>query len=242
VRGLPDARKEGNRWFCSQGHFLSYRGDFGDSRPRKRLRRTRAVLKWALLSFGAFSLLAVALALVPALGDENKSNPRGGKRATAPNSPSHAVALGKVGGAYRGWRLRITSVTPNAVSFLGDEQRNPPHAREFRVSVTATYRGPGHATLQDLFDRTYVKGSHNVAYSADSGDLNCARQMPDDPWSAVRPLNQGQARDVFSGATVRGHLCFAVAANDAKTLALFVEPKGCSLACTKRLWFALRKR
>jgi hypothetical protein len=51
---------------------------------------------------------------------------------------------------------------------------------------------------------------------------------------------------VYSGATVKGHLCFTVARNDAKTLVLYVDPPECNNPsakvdpCRKQTWFALQ--
>jgi hypothetical protein len=243
VRGLPDARKEGKLWFCSQGHFLSYTGDFGGSTSRRPLRTVRKVVKWTLLVCGVL-FVAIVVAAIAGVGNESQgdSNRPAGERAAVRNSQADPLPLGKVGGVGGGWRLRVTSVVPNAVSFLGDERQRPQNAQEFRVSISATFAGAGHTAMRDLFARAYVIGTHHVAYSADGGDLNCAARMPGDPWRAARPLNQRSGADVFSGATVRGHLCFAVARNDAKTLVLFVHPPGCGLnTCTKRVWFALRR-
>ena len=60
----------------------------------------------------------------------------------------------------------------------------------------------------------------------------------------VRPLNEA-SKEVFSGAMVKGHLCFEVSRNDASTLVLYVNAPGCNASitgdtCNKQVWFALR--
>jgi len=107
--------------------------------------------------------------------------------------------------------------------------------------VSAKYAGAGHTPLRDLLRRTFVIGSHDVAYPADASDLNCAAAMPAHPSSAATRLNEATV-NVFSQATVTCHLCFAVAANDAQSLALFVQPPRCDVtACARHVWFALRR-
>jgi hypothetical protein len=141
---------------------------------------------------------------------------------------------------WDGWRLRIVSVTPNAVSFLGQKrERIPPGGQELMVSIAATLKAGGHAPLKDLLGRLYVDGSHAAYYSPDSGDLNCAKTAT--PSRLVRPLNETNTL-VFSGRTVRGHLCFQIAKNDATSVVLYVDRPGSktSNTCTKQVWFALR--
>ena len=243
IRGLEDARKEGKLWFCSPSHHLSYRGP---SETKARRRTGRRVLKWVVIVF----VLLVVLAVIPALtgyGKKNSSSRSNHVRraSRARTTQDHPVALGKVGGAYGGWRLRVTSVTPSAVQFLGDQRRRvPEHGQEFMVAVTAKFSGGGHTPVRELFERTYVLGSHHVFYSADSGDLNCAARMPQHPSNAARPLNE-KTGDVFPETTVKGHLCFEVASNDLKALVLYVDAPGCNTSktadtCTKRMWYALR--
>jgi hypothetical protein len=111
------------------------------------------------------------------------------------------------------------------------------------VSIAATFKGGGHANVSDLFDRTFVSGSHRIAYEPDSGDLNCTPTRH--PSRLARPLNDSVAL-VFSEHGARGHLCFAVAENDVQTLALYVDAPGCNTSrtvesCAKQVWFALRQ-
>ncbi len=42
---------------------------------------------------------------------------------------------------------------------------------------------------------------------------------------------------MYSGRTVRGNVCFLIAANDARSLMLYT---GGDFTSTKRVWFALR--
>jgi hypothetical protein len=136
------------------------------------------------------------------------------------------------------------SVTPTAAQFLGQQRRQIlPGGQELMVSIAATYKAGGYAGIRGLLRRLYVDGSHDVFYSPDSGDLNCAAAanaaQPD------RPLNELTRSVVFSGHTVEGHLCFQIASNDAKSAVLFVNSPRCGGSkkydtCTKKVWFALR--
>jgi hypothetical protein len=155
---------------------------------------------------------------------------------------AHPIPLRHTGGVWGGWRLRVTSVAFQAAQLLGSEPRRlPPGGREVMVSVAAKFNGGGHAYVSDLFDRTFVTGLHRIAYEPDSGDLNCALSHSS---RLARPLNESVAL-VFSDHGKRGHLCFAVAENDVKTLALYVDAPGCNTSrtvesCAKQVWFALR--
>jgi hypothetical protein len=122
------------------------------------------------------------------------------------------------------------------------DSESRPTVKSSWFGVVAKYAGGGDTTLPGLFNRTYVIGSHNFAYGPDSIDLNCATNYPPHP-PAVRPLNENDTA-VFSGTTVKGHLCFAIAKNDADALVLYVDAPGCNTAktkdtCTRQIWFAL---
>jgi hypothetical protein len=197
----------------------------------------RRVVRWTLGVVVGLVLVAIVFAVVDNTGSKAKT------RLAAGGSRSNPVQLHVAGGAWDGWRLRIVSVTPNAVSLLGRErQRIPPGGQELMVSIAATLKAGGHAPLKDLLDRLYVDGSHNAFYSADRGDLNCAKSLT--PSRLVRPLNETGVL-VFSERTVRGHLCFQIARNDARSVALYVNRPGCDTSptyetCRKQVWFALR--
>ena len=131
VRGMEDAREEGKLWFCSPSHHLDYRGPSGTKK------RKRKVKKWVLIFVGLFVLLLILPALLAGKKNGKSASTKGNARPVAHttgvrNSQDHPVPMGKVGGAYGGWRLRITTVRPSAVSFLGDNylgyerQRVPP--------------------------------------------------------------------------------------------------------------------
>jgi hypothetical protein len=213
---------------------------------RRPMRALWRVVMWVVIVFALFVGILVVSAIVGDLKHTGKTTTVESVSlpASLRNTQDHPHPLGKFGGAYDGWRLRVTSVRPSAVALLGAiRQRVPAAGQEFMVRVVATYTGQGHTTLPALFKRTYVIGSHNVAYAPDSGDLNCATRFPPPP-NAVRPLNEN-VTTVFPGTTVKGHLCFAIAKNDAKALVLYVDAPRCNTAktrdtCTKQVWFALR--
>ena len=192
VRGLEDARKEGKLWFCSPSHHLSYRGP---SEAKTRKRTGRRIVKWVVIVFA----LLIVLALIPAFVGKDKvktTSSTNRRTSTVRNTQNHPVPLSKVGGAYGGWRLRVTAVRPSAVLFLGDNylgyerQRVPPEGQDFMVSVVAKFTGGGRTSTQDLFERVSVTGVHNVAYQPDAGDLNCARTVPRKAEKVTRPLNE----------------------------------------------------
>jgi hypothetical protein len=143
---------------------------------------------------------------------------------------------------WEGWRLRVTSATPRAIHLFGpDRERIPPGGQEFMVSIAATYGGGGYAPIRELTSRLYADGSHSVFYTPDAGDYNCAKSTAPRP---RRPLNETRAL-VFPGRTLKGHLCFLIAENDARSLVLYVDKPGCRTLkkyddCTQRVWFALR--
>ncbi len=252
VRDAPDARKIGNQWFCSQGHFVSYKGPSGEKKGAARgpVRTVRKILKWTGIVFLVLGVIGL-IASLAGYGTKSKSNNSVGQQHQAVASVSHRntqdnpVPLHANGGAYDGWQLRITSVTPKAVSLLGTQtQTVPVHGQEFMVSVSARFSGGGHTAVRDLFRRMYVLGSHNVFYLADSGDLNCSTTPPKHQEHVSRPLNEA-TRDVFPATTVKGHLCFQIATNDVASLVLYVDPPGCNKSkttdtCTRHVWFALR--
>jgi hypothetical protein len=246
-------RREGKLWFCSQSCFLQYESRagqrhglkhrplpaFANANRRRRGSRVRRAVRWVLIGVG----LLVALSIVGAIvGGETGSKSDASRAAKRGASRSRPVPLHHVGGVWNGWRLRVLSVTPSAVQLLGHE-RQPIAAggQEFMVSLAASYRGGGYGRVRDLVRRLYVDGSHGVYYSPDSGDLNCAARLPA---ASGSPMNETRAL-VFAGHSTRGHLCFQIAKNDAKTLALYVDRPGCNTSkrhdtCTRRVWFALR--
>jgi hypothetical protein len=205
---------------------------------RQTVKRTLAVLA---------TLVAIAVVAQIALDATSSNTPRnadsGPVRLAAGGQRSNPVPLHTVGGVWNGWRLRVRSVTPNAVMFLGhDRLRTPAGGRELMVSIAVTYGGRGQAGIRGLLRRLYVDGSHSAYYAPDSGDLNCAASAT--PSALDRPLNESRAV-VPSRRHVRGHVCFEISANDAGSLVLYVDRPGCNTSkthdnCDHRVWFALK--
>lgn len=70
VRGLPDARKSGGEWFCSQSHLLSYESSghvASKARPRGAARTVRKVVKW-LVVLAALAFAAAVVAAITGVG------------------------------------------------------------------------------------------------------------------------------------------------------------------------------
>ena len=186
---------------------------------------------------GALCALALALAV---LGSRSHAN-------DAPtlvrSAPSASVPVGRAGGVWAGWHLRVTSVVPSAAQLLGAGARKTPAGRQdVMVFMTASYTGSGRGRLSDLLGRLYATGTHPIYYEPDSGDLNCTA-VPGT--SSPRPLNELDVV-VPSGHSTRGHLCFLIAQGDADSLALYVDRPGCNTSrsrdnCKHRVWFALRR-
>jgi hypothetical protein len=215
------------------------------SRPEWRSRRRVA---WML---GGLAALVGVIGLIGAFVGypaSPQAAPKGQatSKSHSGSTPADAVLLRRAGGAYGGWRLRLVAADLDANQYLGYEQRAiPAKSREIMVALAATYSGAGYARVIDLTRRIDLSGSHEF-YSADGGDLGCASRASHlTSLSQVRPLNESNP-EVMSGQTVRGLLCFQIAANDAASLALTVDPPWCKNSakvekCSTHRWFALRK-
>jgi len=250
VKGLEDARQEGKLWFCSPSHHLSYRGPTGKVKQhRGPLRRA---LRWTLIAFGVLIALIVVLAVVGAfIGTATNSKAAKSARktvASGPGSRAHPIPLRRSAAVGGGWKLRIISVTWNADRLAKGPASLPPRhvpvgAQDVMLLVTATFIGGGHAFANDLADRIYVIGKHNAPYQLTSGN-GCG---PGEVYLPPPDLEYTIGRDgqVFSGRTLRGHICFEVAKNDVSSLRLYVKrplPANAALSGQQPslVWFALR--
>ena len=257
VRGLPDARKEGNEWYCSQGHFLeSAAAARAKWKPRRKWRRRIA---WTLGTVVVLfvGLVAVGAALGPTEEPQNGSSGDGRDDATP---------LGQSAAVGGGWRLRVLRVTPNANRLVvaAESKRMEGHsvgqaaprlcdpdypcstpppkgAQDFMVLVSLTYAGGGKDSVDAIVSNgIHVIGAHNVSYDVNS--YSCG-----DVW----PTPSLQYVDtIYSGRTVRGNICFQIAANDASSLKLYTGPPldapsgnyfiDLPEGMKERVWFALR--
>jgi hypothetical protein len=236
------ARREGRLSFCSQSCFLEHesrgRRSTGRSRsrPARPLQLVRKTVKWALIAFGLIAVLAIVLAVV----DTNETTTKpAGHRATR----ATIVRLRRAAAVGDGWRMRIVGIDWNATREVEAASREyqlqtPAHAQNVMLTVTATYAGGGSTLRHDLAGRISAIGKHRVPYPLASGLNNCG------PGEAILPPPDIQPKldtTLFSGTTLRGHICFEVATNDVRSLRLYVEPpltvrgqRG------KRVWFRLR--
>jgi hypothetical protein len=83
-------------------------------------------------------------------------------------------------------------------------------------------------------------GAHKAAYPLTSGLNGCgpgeAKLPPPDLDKIIE--REGQ---VFSGTILRGHICFEIASNDARSLSIYVNPLDTGNGPqSQRIWFALR--
>src|SRR5207253_323162 len=133
-------------WFCSQSCLLQYESSGGRSGRRSRApARGRVgvvkVVRWTLGIVAGLVVVGIVAAVV-----DNTSGGKANTRVAAGAERSNPVPLHVVGGVWDGWRLRILSVTPNAVSLLGKKpERIPPGGQELMVSIAATLKAGGHA-------------------------------------------------------------------------------------------------
>lgn len=191
---------------------------------------------------GAFVVLCVALVVAAILGAGKTGH------SSAPSSPykrASPVPLHRVAAIGGGWRMRVISVDRNAnrevaaVPDYGGLNDAPAHgAQDFRVTLSLTYSGGGKGNANLLLDfGLHAMGVHNAAYGL-IGD-SCGLALPKPSLEHVG--------NVYSGSTVRGHVCFQIAKNDARTLMLFTgnvkDQNGLELVHLdglRRVWFALR--
>jgi hypothetical protein len=248
VRDIPDAERrfEGGKWYCSQSCFLTAESASPSSvrKPSKPRRKWRRRIGWTV---GVIVALIVGLSVLGAFVDTSSttsgaSDKRSGKSAGKESSP---VALGHYGGVWGGWRLRLTAYTPHAFEYDYVYPRKLPlGASEVMVAATARYAGGGSADLADLTRRIYVTGSHNATYQASTGDGSCSprRLTEQQAKRALQHTFTYSSRQVFSGTSVTGRLCFEIATNDLPSLRLYVDPTDCSseVSDCKHVWFALK--
>ncbi len=89
--------------------------------------------------------------------------------------------------------------------------------------AAVAFKGGGSGNVGfDFGGRVFAIGSHNAPYKWTSGLNACApgeSKLP--PPDAISPAVE-QDHAVFSGTTLRGHMCFEVAKNDVRSLRLYV--------------------
>lgn len=163
VRGLPDAHKEGKLWFCSQGHFLSYTGDFGRGASRKPLRTLRKVVMWTLIVFGVLFIGIVALSFT-SLGEEEQATP-GAQRSS---EVGKAVVLHGV--SYRVMGARTTKRLYAAEKPTKYDE--PRRARGVYVVVNIAYKNVGNEPASGALEGSTFVGGNGKTYTTDTLSRN----------------------------------------------------------------------
>jgi len=129
-------------------------------------------------------------------------------------SRNNPIPRGESALLYGNWDVRVVGVIPNATDIVLRENmfNDPPKPgyQYFIATVEATYRGAGSAR----FDGTYrlrAVGPANVSYSTFEDSCGV---IPDEI----------SDREVFSGGTIRGNVCWQVLASDAANLLMYDDP------------------
>ena len=150
------------------------------------------------ISAGALLLAGLAVAAAP---HGSRSNP-------VPKHTSFSIPSSK------GWHLRVNSAVTNANQMVVAENQfndKPAAGRQFFIiNVTATYRGSGKSDSYSGL-RMQALGRSSVAY--DYSD-HCG----------VIPNEFDELKDVFTGGSLSGNICFSVKTSDVASLLLMVEP------------------
>ncbi len=129
-------------------------------------------------------------------------------------SRNNPIPLGETAVLYGNWEVRVVGVIPNATELvLRENMFNDPPApghQFFLATVEATYRGQGSARFDGSF-RLRAVGPANVSYS--TFEHSCG-VIPDEI----------SDREVFTGGTIRGNVCWEVLSSDAANLLMYDYP------------------
>src|SRR5947209_8049300 len=103
VRGLPDARKEGSQWFCSQSCLLQAESSMGSryrgsrrAPARGPARVVRRIVKWTLIAVALIVAACVVAAIVGA-GNSSVKHSRHPAARTARAKLLPRVVVAKIG-------------------------------------------------------------------------------------------------------------------------------------------------
>ena len=126
------------------------------------------------------------------------------------------------------WALTVLGTTPDATDEVLDENQfnDPPEeGHQFYIAkARATYLGPD----SNEFDgrrRLSVLGGSGVVYTYRDG-------------CGVIPDRLDSYRELFTGGTVEGNICWQIASTDAGSLVMFLEPDSIR-SDGERTWFSL---
>ncbi len=138
------------------------------------------------------------------------------ERGNTPGSPgglgtrANPIPIGQPAAIGDGWELTVLSVTPDATDLvLAENTYNDPPAADhqfFIANVRITYTG-------DDSDTFYGWGMSAVGQSAVA-----YTQFDDDCGSIPNELS---SRELFTGGTIEGNLCWSIATSDADSLVLY---------------------
>lgn len=143
-------------------------------------------------------------------------------------SRSNAVPLGTAL-EIAGWEFVVDSVTPDATALIAQESQfsDPPEPgrQYFMAHLTATYVGTDEESSEIFFAVSMgALGPSNVVY--DSYEDYCG----------IIPDELNNSKEVFTGGTLEGNVCWSVTTEDADDMLMFIEP---SFEEDDRRWFAL---
>jgi hypothetical protein len=251
LREADEPRRDGKRWYCSQSCFLqASSSSHAKWKPRRKWRRR---ILWTLgIIFGLFVGLIILGAVIgqPKKKDAARSPASAAQVSTAGanfGSRSRPVPVGTAASIGGGWWVKVDSATLNANRLFS--QNPPPRgAQNVLVMLTLSYRGGGKDDASNLVnDILRVEGAHGVSYDEINdpcGTADASQPGLGDTGVVTWPRPSLQsAGEVFSNQSVRGNLCYTIAANDAKTLELFSTGVGnliFSYPTIKKVWFAVR--
>ncbi|MGI8553164.1 MAG: PKD domain-containing protein [Dehalococcoidia bacterium] len=140
------------------------------------------------------------------------------------------LPVGTVGDLGDGWQVSVLSTTSNANSAISaaSSSNAPPAQNEqyFLARVSATYAGSGSQAFNATV-RLRAVGPSGVSYSL----LNNG--------CGVVPDEFPSSRQVFTGGTVTGNVCFAVLMSDAASLLLYNDESFNLGGLGRRIYFAL---
>lgn len=129
-------------------------------------------------------------------------------------SRNNPIPKGESARLFGDWDVRVVAVIPNATDLVLRENmfNDPPKPgyQFFIATVEATYRGQGSARFDGSF-RLRALGPANVSYSTFEDSCGV---IPDEI----------SDREVFTGGTIRGNVCWQVLSTDAGNLLMYDDP------------------
>jgi plastocyanin len=149
---------------------------------------------------------ATPVAVTDEVTDESDDSPASAGIGTRENP----IPLGQTARIHPDWEMTVVSVTPDATAFIlgGDSFNEPPAEGQqfFLATVRLTYIG-------ETSDEFYISDLNAVGHSAvgyNQFDDYCGT-IPDEL----------PTRELFTGGTIEGNVCWSVATEDADSLVLY---------------------